>query len=207
MQSRVRYACLLLGPVTRQVPLNASLTISAIESLPVSFFSRLFGTQSDPRDELRPLWFRVVEISRLPEYYAKSGVADSVDGRFDMIVNVLATATLRMEKSRSLARKSALLTELFVEDMDGQLRESGVGDIVVGKHMGKLMSALGGRIGALRTAFESGDLDKLANVLERNVHWRDEGGDPANLAIKLRALHEDFATRSDDDVMAGKIAQ
>ena len=124
----------------------------------MSFLSRLFGTQADPRDALRPLWFRVVEISRLPEYYSRSGVADSLDGRFDMVVNVLAIATLRMEKSRSLASKSALLTELFVDDMDGQLRESGVGDIVVGKHMGKLMAALGGRIGALRTAFASDGL-------------------------------------------------
>ena len=174
--------------------------------MPVSFFSRLFGTQTDPRDALRPLWFRVIEISRLPEYYAKSGVADSLDGRFDMVVNVLATAILRMEKSRSLKGKTALITELFVEDMDGQLRESGVGDMVVGKHMGKLMSALGGRIGALRTAFEGGNMDELAKVLERNVHWREDGGDPADLAARLLALHQDFASHGDEDVLAGRIA-
>ena len=45
---------------------------------------------------------------------------------------------------------SALLTEWFVEEMDGQLREQGVGDVVVGKHVGRLMATLGGRIGALR---------------------------------------------------------
>ncbi len=173
----------------------------------MSFFSRLFGTQRDPRDQLRPLWFRVVEISRLPEYYARCGVADSFDGRFDMVVNILAITLLRMEKSWSLNRKSALLTELFVDDMDGQLRESGVGDIVVGKHMGKLMSALGGRIGALRTAFASNEQGELTSALERNVHWREDGGDPASLAARLRALHEDLANRSDDDVLGGRIAQ
>ncbi len=173
----------------------------------MSFLSRLFGTQSDPRDALRPLWFRVVEISRLPEYYARSGVADSLDGRFDMVVNVLSITLLRMEASRNLARKSALLTELFVDDMDGQLRESGVGDIVVGKHMGKLMSALGGRIGALRSAFASNGLDELRSVLERNVHWREDGGDAADLSARLAALRDDFASRSDEDVLAGRIAQ
>ncbi len=172
----------------------------------MSFLSRLFGTQPDPREEVRPLWFRVIEISRLPEYYARSGVADTVEGRFDMVVNVLATVMLRMEKSRSLNRKSALLTELFVEDMDGQLRESGVGDLMVGKHMGKLMSALGGRLGALRDAFQTDDMEKLAGVLERNVHWSDNP-DPQNLAVKLRALGGDLAARSDDDVLAGRIAQ
>lgn len=172
----------------------------------MSFFSRLFGTQADPRDAMRPLWFRVVAISRLPEYYADTGVADSVEGRFDMIVNVLSLVMLRMEKSAGLGRKSALLTELFVEDMDGQLRESGVGDMVVGKHIGRLMSALGGRMGALRKALsEEGD-DALAAALERNVTWGD-APDPAGLAARMRALEADLAARSDDDILAGRIVQ
>ena len=169
----------------------------------MSMLSRLFGTQKDLRDELRPLWFRVVEASRLPEYYAKCGVADTVEGRFDMIVHVLALVMLRMENSRALSRKTALLTELFVEDMDGQLRESGVGDVVVGKHMGKLMSALGGRLGALRDAFASGQEDDLLVVLERNVHWTGSG-DTACLAARFTALRADLSARSDEQLMAGE---
>ncbi|TIX49660.1 ubiquinol-cytochrome C chaperone family protein [Alteraurantiacibacter aquimixticola] len=172
----------------------------------MSFLSRLLGLEADPRDALRPLWFRVVEISRLPEYYAKSGVADSVDGRFDMVVHVLAIIMLRMEKSRGLNRKSAHLTELFVEDMDGQLRESGVGDVVVGKHMGRLMGALGGRMGALRSVLGTGDTEQLAEALERNVHWGDNP-DPQSLATRLQALYDDLSRRSDEDVLAGRIAQ
>ena len=61
------------------------------------------------------------------------GVADTVEGRFDMIAPILALVMLRMENSAALAAKTGLLTELFVDDMDGQLRESGVGDLVVGK--------------------------------------------------------------------------
>ncbi len=172
----------------------------------MSFLSRLLGRHTDPRDQLRPLWFRVVEISRLPEYYAKSGVADTVEGRFDMIVNVLVVVMLRMEKSRSLAPKAALLTELFVEDMDGQLRESGVGDVVVGKRMGKLMSALGGRLGSIRKALDREDIKELADVLRRNVTW-SERSDPASLANRLIALRDDLASRSDNDILAGKVAQ
>jgi cytochrome b pre-mRNA-processing protein 3 len=172
----------------------------------MSIISRLLGTQADPRDELRPLWFRVIELSRQPEYYARTGVADTVDGRFDMVVNVLAITMLRMESSSGLNRKSALLTELFVEDMDGQLRESGIGDVVVGKHMGRLMSALGGRLGALRSAITRGDMERLEAALERNVHW-GAAPDPRGLAIKLRALYDDLATSSDEDLLAGRIAQ
>src|SRR6185312_7281096 len=111
---------------------------------------RLFRGKPDPREAMRPLWHRVVEVSREPEWYATCGVADSVAGRFDMITAVLSLVLLRLERDRDCARESALLTELFVEDMDGQLREFGVGDIVVGKHIGKLMASLGGRLGAYR---------------------------------------------------------
>ena len=110
----------------------------------MSFLSRLLGTAPDPREGVRPLWHRVIELSRTRDFYAAHGVADTIDGRFDMVTTMLATTMLRMERSPQLARSCALVTELFVEDMDGQLRESGVGDFVVGKHMGKLMAALGG---------------------------------------------------------------
>ena len=123
---------------------------------PVNFLSRLLRT-SDPREALRPLWHRAVEISREPQWYADCGVADTVPGRFDMVTAVLSLVLLRLEAA-DRANETALLTELFVEDMDGQLRESGVGDIVVGKHMGKLMATLGGRLGAYRDALTaSGD--------------------------------------------------
>ena len=171
----------------------------------MSFLSRLFGKGADPRDALRPLWFRVVEISRLPEYYARCGVADSVEGRFDMIVNVLALVLLRMEHSH-MGRQSALLTELFVADMDGQLRESGVGDVMVGKHMGKLMGVLGGRLGALREALAEERDGALEQVLERNVSWSGSG-DPACLAARLRGLRDDLARRSDKDILQGQIAR
>lgn len=170
----------------------------------MSFLSRLLGTQSDPRDQVRPLWHRVVELSREPAFYATHGVADTVDGRFDMIVHVLSLAMLRMEASPDLAPLTARLTELFVEDMDGQLRESGVGDVVVGKHVGRLMGALGGRIGALRRVLLADDDAALAELLTRNVHWTDMP-DPAGLAAALKALAADFAGHSDEDVLAGRI--
>ena len=173
----------------------------------MSFLSRLFGSRSDPRDNLRPLWYRVVEVSRLPEYYAQCGVADTVDGRFDMVTQILSLVILRMEKSWGLRKQSAYLTELFVEDMDGQLRQTGVGDLMVGKHMGKLMSTLGGRIGALRDALADKEEGALAAALERNVNFVDAGGDPPGLATRLRAFHDHLSKISDDDVMAGKIIQ
>jgi len=176
----------------------------------MSFLARLLGTQRDPREEVRPLWHKVVAISRTPDFYARCGVADTIDGRFDMIVHVLSLTMLRMEQSGDLGLMTARLTELFVEDMDGQLRENGVGDVVVGKHIGRLMSALGGRMAALRKVlgqdFASRDAVAMAEVLERNVHWSENADAPA-LAVSLLALADQLAACSDAEVLAGDFGQ
>jgi cytochrome b pre-mRNA-processing protein 3 len=169
----------------------------------MSLLARLFTSRPDPREALRPLWHRVVELSRAPALYRDDGVADTVAGRFDMITAVLAVVLLRLERD-GLADETALLTELFVADMDAQLRETGVGDVVVGKHMGKLMSALGGRIGALREALASADEAMLEAALERNVTMA-EGQSTAALARRLRAFAGKLAL-GEDEVLAGRIA-
>ncbi|MFM5884155.1 MAG: ubiquinol-cytochrome C chaperone family protein [Novosphingobium sp.] len=172
----------------------------------MSFLGRLLGTQPDPRDALRPLWHRVVAIAREPGWYAKGGVADSVAGRFDAVTLVLALVMLRMDGSDALRQPSARLTELFVDDMDGQLRQSGVGDLVVGKRIGKMVSVLGGRIEALRGALAQADDTDLIAALDRNVTFGDAPA-PAAVAAELRVLAATLAATPDEDLLAGAIAR
>lgn len=169
----------------------------------VSLLQRLFKPEPDPREALRPLWHRVVELSREPAFYRDDGVADTVAGRFDMIAAILALVMLRLEQD-DLARDTALLTELFVADMDSQLRETGVGDMVVGKHMGKLMAVLGGRIGAFRETLANPAPAAFEAALERNVTMRD-GHVAASLARRLRAFADKLARLDDKAVLAGAI--
>ena len=169
----------------------------------MSFLSRLLGTAPDPREAIRPLWHRVIELAREPSYYADCGVADSVGGRFDLITAVLCTVMTRIEAS-DMRAESALLAELFVEDMDGQLREFGVNDVVVGKRIGKLMSVLGGRLGAYRSALNEKDRDKLIGAVERNVTFSedaDQAAGAAGVADKLLALSERLSGFSDDEML------
>ncbi len=170
----------------------------------MSFISRFLGLGKDPREELRPLWHGVVATSREREWYADCGVRDSVEGRFDMITLVLALVLLRMEDSQDLGPKTGLLTELFVADMDRQLRDTGVGDLMVGKHMGKLMSVVGGRIGALREAMIESDA-KMAEILTRNVALAEEEKKPYALAVRLRALHNELAALDDARLLTGAL--
>src|SRR3954453_12520928 len=77
-----------------------------------------------------PLWHAVVAEARDKRWYRDFGVADTVEGRFDMITLILAVALLRIEREGDNA-SSVALTELFIDDMDSQLRQSGVGDLMV----------------------------------------------------------------------------
>ena len=168
----------------------------------MSFLSRIFGKREDDRAHVRPLWHHVVALAREPRWYADFGIADTVAGRFDAITLVLSIVLLRMEREESLIEPSVRLTEIFVEDMDGQLRQSGVGDLVVGKHIGRLMSVLGGRLGALREALPQGG-KAISEVIARNVTLI-EGTDPAKVAEAASALARRLETLSAEDILAAR---
>lgn len=169
----------------------------------MGLFARLLGRKTDDHAAVRPLWHAVVALARTPRWYAECGLADTVPGRFDAVALVLSLVLERIERSPSLARDGVLLTELFVTDMDGQLRETGLGDMVVGKHVGKLMGALGGRKAALAAALR-GD-ESLDEVLTRNLTL-NEGGSPAAMAAEVRALADRLAALDDAALLAGRIA-
>ncbi|KTD99862.1 ubiquinol-cytochrome C chaperone [Sphingopyxis sp. H038] len=134
---------------------------------------KLFKSDPDPREARRPLWNAVVAAARAPHWYAQGSVPDTLDGRFDMISLVMALVLHRIDDEPAHGLAGVQLTELFVNDMDGQMRQIGFGDMVVGKQVGRMMSALGGRLGAYRAADGS---DELRGALVRNL-WR--GNEPA----------------------------
>jgi cytochrome b pre-mRNA-processing protein 3 len=70
--------------------------------------------------------------------------------------------------------------------------------------MGKLMSALGGRLGSLRESMSESDA-ALAIVLQRNVRLADEAKKPFALAVRTRALHNDVKALDDPALLAGQM--
>ncbi|WP_315761077.1 ubiquinol-cytochrome C chaperone family protein [Sphingomonas sp. Y38-1Y] len=161
----------------------------------MGLLQRLLGK---PRERVGdPLYNAVVARARQPHWYVEGGVPDTIDGRFDMVAAVLAMVLLRLEtEGERQAVLSASLAECFIEDMDVQLRQQGVGDIMVGKHIGKMMGMLGGRLGVYREGLATGDLE---GALVRNV-WRGQAPAPAALAHVRESL---TAFRADLDGMGG----
>lgn len=171
----------------------------------MSIWRRLFTKQPPPRPMLA-LYGAVVNKAREPHWYTEGRVADTIDGRFDMLALVLVLVLRRLDREGEPLRQTAVdLTERFIEDMDGQMRQIGVGDFVVGKYVGKLMGALGGRIDAYNAGLEEGG--DLEAALIRNLYRGDAsaGEAAAYVAGQIRALAVAIDRQPLDALLAGEI--
>lgn len=159
----------------------------------MSLLQRIFG-ETRPRAALAPLYRALVAEGRDPVWYREGQVPDTMDGRFDMIAAVAALVLIRLEAGGEAERANAtLLTEIFIDDMDATLRQLGIGDHLVGKHVGRMMAALGGRLAAFRAA--RADESDFATAVRRNVF---HDAPPSDEAVALVASRLDaLAARLD----------
>lgn len=128
------------------------------------------------------LYVAAVEQARTPAFYLTGGVADTLDGRFDLIALHLWLEVTRLHRpaggEETLAGAALDLEERLLAvhfaDMDQALREMGVGDLGVGKKIKAMAQAFYGRAAAYDAAFEvlrqSGRADEVRAALDRNVY-------------------------------------
>ena len=171
----------------------------------MSFLARIFGGGQE-RDAYRPLYEAVVNAGRDPAWYVQGRVPDTVDGRFDMIAALLALTLIRLEADETRTRTpSVLLAEIFIEDMEGSIRQLGSGDLMVGKQVGKMMGALGGRLAAFRSEIEAGS--DFSRAVTRNV-FRDAPPSKEAVAFvssRLRSFHARLEAAPVEDILAGRL--
>ena len=173
----------------------------------LSIWGRLIEPSRGRAGRPMPLYAAIVSHARDPRWYAQGRVADTIDGRFDMLALVMVLVLARLDREGEPWRATAVqLTECFIADMDGQMRQIGIGDFVVGKHVGKMMGALGGRIDAYGDALDQDD-GALRQALVRNL-YRGEAPPEAALdfvAGEVRRLHQVVGNQPLEGLMAGKL--
>ncbi len=168
--------------------------------------------------DLTPAYVAIMEQARKPDHYGTGVVPDSFDGRFDMLA-VHVHLVLRRLRSEGVARDDIgqALFDIFFRDMDQAMREAGVGDMGVGKKVRKMAQAYYGRAAAYDEAL--GKAAPVADtaearqafydVLLRNLHPDDSStADEVRLNAlvdELFGLEQKLATRSVEDILAGKV--
>jgi cytochrome b pre-mRNA-processing protein 3 len=158
------------------------------------------------------LYGMIVTQARSAAFYVDYQVPDTVEGRFDLIVlhlvlllRRLAADGAREAGGRELGQR---LFDAFCRDLDGNLREMGIGDLAVPKHMRRFGEAFYGRQGAYLAALESGDERDFENALARNIFPGAGGVDAkaARLARYARAVIRELDALEDNAVMRGEVA-
>ncbi|HEY4405449.1 MAG TPA: ubiquinol-cytochrome C chaperone family protein [Xanthobacteraceae bacterium] len=133
----------------------------------------------------------IVAQARAAPFYRNYGVPDTVNGRFEMVVlhTVLVLRRLESEPVAVRALGQALF-DRFCGDMDGSLRELGIGDLAVPAKMRKIGEAFYGRQSAYSAALDDPDPAALIGALARNVFGAPTGTElgAIRLARYVRAV-------------------
>ena len=100
----------------------------------------------------------VTAQARAPHWYLDGAVEDTVDGRFAMLATIAALVSVRLERAGDPgAHASVALAERFIEVMEAEHREMGLGDPKLGRTVRKLVGALARRIELWRPAVSGDD--------------------------------------------------
>lgn len=165
---------------------------------------RLFRPQFHPAT-IDSLYGVIVAQARMPDFYEEFGVADSVEGRFELIVLHLAVVTRRLARESEGAALASALVDRFGRDMDDNLREMGVGDLTVPKKMKRMFEALYGRTRIYQSALDETGSDGLEAALRRNV-FGGHAGAVAALAVYVRRAARELDAAAGGQISAGRLA-
>lgn len=125
------------------------------------------------------LYEALVSRAREPVFFTSFGVADSIDGRFDILA-FHAWLVLAELKGRAPAQA---LTNMIFTGFDEAMREQGAGDIGIGHRLKDMAKAFYGRM----TAYDAAqNAEELAAALARNL-WRGGADDAPARALAVYA--------------------
>lgn len=177
----------------------------------ISTVTAVIRRRSQPSRVASKLYGLIVTQARSPALYAAGGIPDSQDGRFEAIAlfTVLVLDRLLGEGPRGAALARAL-TETLISDMDDQMREMGVSDLKVPKHVKKAAAAVYDRLAAYQPHLASGDATALkgafiASGLLQNPQLHNGNNSQPDLARHALAVRARLAAQPSQAVLDGSI--
>lgn len=164
-----------------------------------------------PRPEL-VLYGGIVAQARQPGFYKALGVADTVDGRFDMMVLHTFLVLRRLQGEGETAKNFAQqVFDTFFDDMDSSLREMGATDTGVPRKIKSMVEAFFGRSSSYMEALNTGERARLAEALARNIFPETEelGSDVMATCLRLAdyvtTCAETLGRQDVGDLMCGTV--
>ena len=151
------------------------------------------------------LFAAVTARAREPHWYVEGQVPDTLDGRFGMLTTFAALVIVRLEQLGDAGDAASVsLTERFIEVMESEHRELGLGDPALGRTVRKLVGSLAKRVEIWRGAVEAPEESDAAT---RDSIYRDEITPAAleHTTSQLRAFWNGLQRIELDAIMEGRL--
>ena len=168
----------------------------------------LFGRRRHTADAAHDLYETIVAQSRQVDFYTHLQVADTLDGRFDMVVLNAFLVLRRLGGEDGQAKDlSQALFDLMFADFDQCLREMGVTDMGMSPKIKKMAKAFYGRVAAYEQAMAA-EGQGLAEAVGRNLYRGREIAPEIvqAMAAYMMAQFDALQAQSSDDLRAGKVS-
>ena len=147
------------------------MTANTFRQKIASVFSSSKATELDIYQKA---YYNCLKASRRVEFYTKFEVADTFDGRFDMLCLVISIYMQKLSKDNVNTKNfSQHLFDAMFKDIDLTLREMGAGDLGVGKRVKIMSESFMGRLSQYSKSVENRDKILLADTLSRNLYRQD----------------------------------
>ncbi len=168
-------------------------------------FTQLLA-ESSAKQAASSLYRAASDQARTEALYTQMGTPDSVEGRFELLTMHVILLIERLEGETGLAAETRqALFDAYVSNLDGALREMGVGDLAVGKRMRKLGEAFYGRARAFQAAFEQlPDQTDLKELLARTALQARPETSPDGLATYAIGCREGLRGCDSSSLMSGR---
>ena len=158
------------------------------------------------RDAAVMLYNQAVIQGRQPGFYHDWAVADTFDGRFDMIV---LHVVLMFRRLKNVDGKLAqALYDVTTEDLEANLRTQGVGDDGIIHRQRKYTEGIYARLTGYSEALDSADEVALADSLRKSVYRPILDDDEADKVIPVMIAYmiEQATSLEDQDLTEGLVS-
>ncbi|MEX0753102.1 MAG: ubiquinol-cytochrome C chaperone family protein [Xanthobacteraceae bacterium] len=165
--------------------------------------------RSPKQDNIAALYGTIVAQARSPVFYRNYGVSDTVTGRLELVLLHTYLFCRRVAAEEGATRGlGQSIFDLFCRDMDGNLREIGVGDLSVPRHMRRIGEAFYGRAAVYTPALAASDERGLSQVLMRNVFsgQAEKAEGARRLTDYTIAADRHLARLADADLVQGHVS-
>jgi cytochrome b pre-mRNA-processing protein 3 len=130
----------------------------------------------------------VVAAGRRAAFFGDGRVADTLDGRFEVLTLHAGLALMRLRAEPGAEALAQMFTDRYFRALDAGLREAGVGDLTVPKRIRALAASFYGRLNAYGLALANGS--GLEEAVARNVFGAADHPFASSLAKYLRKTAE-----------------